>query len=130
MQTLDPYRTTWHITFGTYGTRLHGGFAATVDKRHNQRGEPFVATSVERERVAKAKMKFPEVRLSSEQRRYTETSLPEICERGGWQYRIAAAQSDHVHVLCDVKREIHDESYLNNAYHYILRQRNTPQSQT
>lgn len=109
MQLLDSHRTTWHITFGTYGTRLHGGIAATVDKEHNQQGEPFLAPNVERERLATSMMKFPEKQLTSEQRRFTETILPEVCERGGWLYRIAAAQSDHVHVLCDVLRETHGE---------------------
>jgi len=37
-QSLDPQRTTWHITFGTCGTRLHGDLRPAVDLDHNNRG--------------------------------------------------------------------------------------------
>ncbi|MFA7235386.1 MAG: hypothetical protein WC058_00860 [Phycisphaeraceae bacterium] len=47
-QQLDPARTTWHITFGTYGTRLHGDDRPTVDREHNQRGEAFIEADAER----------------------------------------------------------------------------------
>ncbi|WP_442482770.1 hypothetical protein [Aeoliella sp. SH292] len=49
------------------------------------------------------------VRFTDEQRLVVEQQLPEICERGGWAYRIAAAEIDHVHVLCDVDSDIHGE---------------------
>ena len=58
-QHLDPTRTTWHITFGTYGTRLHGGSRPSVDKRHNQLDTPFVPPKIEREDSARGRMKFP-----------------------------------------------------------------------
>ncbi|NLG42978.1 MAG: hypothetical protein GX547_07015 [Phycisphaerae bacterium] len=32
----------YHITFGTYGMRLHGDERETVHRRRNQFGEPFV----------------------------------------------------------------------------------------
>jgi hypothetical protein len=41
MQKLDPRLTTWHITFGTYGTRLHGDYRATVDKKHTNSERRF-----------------------------------------------------------------------------------------
>ena len=31
----------YHITFGTYGTRLHGNERGSVDRAHNAPGEPF-----------------------------------------------------------------------------------------
>lgn len=31
MQQLHPNLKTWHITWGAYGTRLHGGDRPTVD---------------------------------------------------------------------------------------------------
>ena len=35
MQFLDLLLITWHITFGTYGARLHGDERPTVDRNHN-----------------------------------------------------------------------------------------------
>ena len=31
----------YHITFGTYGNRLHGSDKPHVDRDHNHYGEPF-----------------------------------------------------------------------------------------
>jgi REP element-mobilizing transposase RayT len=103
----DPTRTPWHITWGTYGTRLHGGVRATVDRAHNQLGEPFITRDTDRQRTASAMMKFAPIRLTPEQRFCIETTLADICARGGWTYRVCAAETDHVHLLCDVHPDIH-----------------------
>lgn len=108
-QHLDPTRTTWHITFGTYGTRLHSAKAPTVDKRHNQRSEPFLPHDILRVQSDRERMKFPARHFTLEQRRFVENQLPAICERGGWVYRICSAANDHVHLLCDVDPSIHGE---------------------
>jgi len=47
--------------------------------------------------------------LATEQRTFIESELPSICLRGGWEYRIAAAAADHVHILCDIAPAIHGE---------------------
>ena len=104
-----PGMTTWHITWGTYGTRLHGGERATVDKRHNRRGEAFVGPDAERYAAAKGRMRFPAVRLTMEQRRRVQEVMPALCERGGWRLRECAAATDHVHVLLDVDPAVHGE---------------------
>ncbi len=110
-QQLDSSRTTWHITVGTYGTRLHGGVRPTVDRGHNARGEPFIDLDPEREGSARAKMRGDPVLLTSEQRVFVEAIVPTICQRGGWKYRICAApgppENTHVHVLCDADRFRH-----------------------
>jgi REP element-mobilizing transposase RayT len=161
-QHLAPTLTTWHITFGTYGTRLHGGSRPNVDKQHNQLDTEFVPPRIEHEDSARGRMKFPPRFLTAEQRRFAEEQLPTICLRGSWIDRVCSAASDHIHLLCDIGREvhgekvrrlvkrwlgqalsklwpipegaswwaeegsniaIHDESYLNNAFGYIARQR-------
>ncbi|RIK77680.1 MAG: hypothetical protein DCC67_12360 [Planctomycetota bacterium] len=108
-QALDPTRTTWHITWGTYGTRLHGSARPTVDREHNQRGTPFLPRDAQRERAETAILNFDPRYLASEQRAFAEARIPAICERGGWNYRTCAAGTDHVHVLCDIIREVHGE---------------------
>ncbi|MBX3433798.1 MAG: hypothetical protein KF847_10795 [Pirellulales bacterium] len=108
-QRLDPARTAWHITWGTYGARLHGSAAPTVDKDHNRRGEPFLPRDPGREESVRQIMTGDAVRLTEPQRDFLEESIPAVCERGGWTYRVCAAGSDHVHVLCDVLPHIHGE---------------------
>lgn len=158
------HRTPWHITFGTYGTRLHGAKAPTVDKSHNELGTPFVPKNAARLNSAKERLKFPSLYLTVDQRLFIEDEIVHVCERGGWSYRVCAAQADHVHLLCDVVPDvhgekvrrlvkrwlsqalnakwrlpegatwwaeegsniaIHDETYLNNCYRYIAKQRAT-----
>jgi hypothetical protein len=104
-----PPLTPWHITFGTYGTRLHGGKAPTVDKKHNERGTLFLPRNPSREESDRERMKFPPRYFTMVQRLLVEAQLPSICERGGWQFRTCAAGSDHVHLLCDVKPAVHGE---------------------
>jgi len=109
MQQLRPGYTTWHITFGTYGSRPHGGFRATVDKTHNERGEPFIRENEARESSARGRMKFQPIILTIEQRTFIEATIPGITERGGWILRTCAADPDHVHVVLDVVPSVHGE---------------------
>jgi hypothetical protein len=106
---LNPSLTSWHITWGTYGTRLHGSVRPTVDRDHNRRGEAFLARNERREHAEATILNFPARLLTYEQRVFIEEQIPAICIRGGWDYRICAAGPDHVHVLCDIRPEIHGE---------------------
>jgi REP element-mobilizing transposase RayT len=109
MQKLHPHRTTWHITFGTYGTRLHGNPRPTVDRRHNQPGAPWIPPDASWEAAARRHMRFPPIRLTPEQCRFIQDTIPEICCRGGWHHRTNAAQPDHVHLLVDADPAIHGQ---------------------
>jgi REP element-mobilizing transposase RayT len=108
-QQLNSALTSWHITWGTYGARLHGGFRPTVDRDHNQRGEPFIYRDKHREDSEESILNFPARLLTTEQRSFAEECIPSICTRGGWENRICAAGPDHVHVLCDIASAIHGE---------------------
>lgn len=89
----------YHITFGAYGTRLHGDERGTVDRKHNCPGEPTLDTDPPRQNFEASLMRFPSINFTHDQRRFIETHVPTICERGGWPYHISAAGKDHVHVL-------------------------------
>ena len=89
----------YHITVGTYGTRLHGGNAPTVARAHNRYGEQFVSFDPERERFERDGMVQDPIYLTDEQRQFVEETIPSICERGKWVYHLAACQTDHVHLL-------------------------------
>jgi REP element-mobilizing transposase RayT len=107
MDGLDPNRTIWHITFGTYGTRLHGGDRPTIDRKQNRLGQAFVDVDACRRKAARARMREAPVRLTRAQQRFIELRLPDVCERGGWRMRACAVGPDHVHVLCNADRGVH-----------------------
>ncbi len=109
MQYLNPVRTSWHITFGAYGTRLHYGPHPTVDKQHNGRRTPFHSHKPALERVVRHRLNHPPRLLTEEQQVFVEELLPALCERGGWDCRVGSASGDHVHLLCDIVPDIHGE---------------------
>jgi REP element-mobilizing transposase RayT len=101
--------TTWHITFGTYGARLHGGDRPTVDRKHSELGEEIVERDEDLEERKRRQLRGPPIHLTIEQRRFIQNEIPLICERGGWTLRICSADHDHVHVLLDIDPAIHGE---------------------
>lgn len=118
-QLLNPDRTTWHITWGTYGTRLHGDVRPTVDKQHNQRGEAFVRKDVQRKRAVVLSLNFPPRYLTTDQCVFIEDELPGICLRGGWDIRVCSAAADHIHLLCDVVTVVHGEKVRRLAKRWL-----------
>lgn len=99
--------TAWHITFGTYATRLHGDPRLTVDRDHNQRHGPFVEPSPARQSIATAILSHAPVRLTRPQRVFVEHTIPSVCIRGGWRYDTCACPSDHAHTLLRADDRIH-----------------------
>jgi REP element-mobilizing transposase RayT len=89
----------YHITFGTYGTRLHGDERGTVDRRHNRPGEPILGGNDCWRQADRSLLRFDPVLLTLRQRSHAEVIVPEICRKGGWRYHLAAAQPDHIHAL-------------------------------
>ena len=90
---------TYHITVGTYGTRLHGGAAPTVERPRNKLGDEFVGYDPVKEKFIRDRMVQNPVYLTEEQRLYIETIAPTICKRGGWEYHLIGCQEDHFHLL-------------------------------
>jgi REP element-mobilizing transposase RayT len=109
MQFLSSTGTTWHITFGTYGARLHGSDRPTVSRAQNNPGDPFIEPNRELAEKRRSAMTFQEVRLTREQQLLIENVLPEIVNRGGWTLRTCAAGPDHVHILLDIDPRVHGE---------------------
>jgi len=105
----SPGMTTWHVTWGTYGTRLHYGAAPTVRRVQNRHGDPFIESDPPRYERVRQRLKHPPVRLSEDQRRFVQQTLPTVCDRGGWLIRVCAAKPDHVHVLLDITPSVHGE---------------------
>jgi REP element-mobilizing transposase RayT len=89
----------YFLSWGTYGTRLHGDPRGTVDRTHNQRGDPVLGFDAERWEFEKGRLRFPPVVLSRHQQLFAEELIPSICERGRWTYHTCACAPDHVHVI-------------------------------
>jgi hypothetical protein len=104
--------TTWHITFGTYGTRLNGGDCPTVDRSHKQFGEPFIQRDDRRAAYEKSQLASPMVILTTEQRQYLEHICMEVCDRVRWLLHAfaAPADGDHIHALLSASPEPHGKN--------------------
>ena len=95
----------YFLSWGTYGTRLHGDPRGTVDRSNTDRGDPVLGPDEERWEYERGKMRFPPVVLTREQRLFAESIIPEICQRGSWKYHTCAAAPDHVHVILTSEHE-------------------------
>jgi REP element-mobilizing transposase RayT len=95
----------YHLTFGTYGTRLHGDPRGTVDRSLNKPGDPIVGHCADWQRMELNKLKFPPRILTLEQQLHIQWSLPQICARGGWTYIECAGAPDHIHVVLSAEVE-------------------------
>jgi REP element-mobilizing transposase RayT len=95
----------YHITFGTYGTRLHGDERGTVDRRSNHFGEPIIDQCEEWEQMERHRLKYPPRVLTREQCVEVELLIPRVCARGKWTYHTCAAAPDHVHTVLTAQAE-------------------------
>jgi hypothetical protein len=89
----------YHITWGTYGTRLHGDPRGTVERAHNEYRTPVLGRDPERLAEMNANLKFPPRKFTREQMVFVERTAPEVCRRGGWIHHASAAGPDHVHIV-------------------------------
>lgn len=68
----------FHITWGTYGGRLHGSSKPHVDRDHNVYGEPFAPFDPSREQDARNRMREDPVSLTPDQRRAVERAIVDL----------------------------------------------------
>ena len=91
------YPLAYHITFGTYGTRLHGDERGTVDRRLNRPGDPIIGADAQWERMERRALQFPPRLFAHDEMILVESLIPAVCTRGGWRLHACAAGPDHVH---------------------------------
>src|SRR5687767_12007179 len=89
----------YHITFGTYGTRLHGDERGTIDRAMNQPGDPIIGADAGWRFLEENRLKFPARVFTREQMIIVESIIPEVCIRGRWELHACAAGPDHIHVV-------------------------------
>lgn len=90
-----------HLTWGTYGTRLHGDPRCTVERKNNVYGEPVLDYDQHRWFRETGMLRFAPILFDAELMRIVESLVPAICTRGGWTLFESATGPDHVHVLLD-----------------------------
>jgi REP element-mobilizing transposase RayT len=95
----------YHITWGTYGARLHGSSKPHVDLEHNEYGTPFPPADPAREQENRESMTTDPVKLTIEQRKLVEESILNLATRYNWTIRSIAIQSDHAHVVLTAMRD-------------------------
>jgi REP element-mobilizing transposase RayT len=89
----------YHITWGTYGTRLRYGPRPTVSRKQAQLRTPVLVFEPHLWEREKENLKYLPVLLTSEQMKFIESIVPALCDRGRWTHRASAAGPDHVHVV-------------------------------
>ena len=104
---IDPsaFPLAYHITFGTYGTRLHGDERGTVHRAMNLPGEPILGADWAWERMERKLLKFEPRIFTVEQMVKVESLVLEVCIRGGWKLHTCAAGPDHVHGVLGANAE-------------------------
>jgi hypothetical protein len=94
--TRDNRPLAYHITFGTYGTRLHGDDRGTIDRSMNEPGDPIIGTDDGWHFLEENRLNFPPRVFTREQMIVVESIIPEVCVRGGWSMHTCAA----VRIMC------------------------------
>jgi REP element-mobilizing transposase RayT len=102
---MTTYPLAYHITWGTYGTRLRGGDAPYVDRKHNQYGTPLPPPNPAVAHADRDRMKYDPVYLTEEQRSTVRDAVLDVARRYHWHIHTEAANTDHIHVVITAKRE-------------------------
>jgi REP element-mobilizing transposase RayT len=95
----------FHITFGTYGTRLHGDPRGTVDRGMNKPGDPIIGEDPGWWSLENNRLNFLPVLLNDEQMGFVEQVVPSICDRGKWKLHTCAGGPNHVHAILATSSE-------------------------
>ena len=101
--------TCWHLTFGTYGTRMHGDERPTVDRRRNERGDDFESADPQRVRYLVDRAAGEAVFLNAEQRKRIEENAERLIADTDWRLIEIAApvEGHHVHVVLEAPSRRH-----------------------
>ncbi len=104
----------YFLTFRTYGTWLHGDEKGSVDREHNQYGEPLLSPSPRQERRASTRMKSSPCLFNEAQRTCVHQTICEVAAFRGWHIHALTVQSNHVHVIVSVPDAISAERAMND----------------
>lgn len=110
------------ITFGCYGTHLHGDESGSVDRHHNTPGTRLAEASPARVAVKREQMDQPPYYLDGERRATVLRAICDVCLHRGWRLWAAHIRTNHVHVV--VEAEVRPEMIMNAFKSYASRRLN------
>ena len=87
------------ITFRSYGTWLHGDARGSVDRFHNQYGEPVFPPNAARLGQTEVRLKRVPVVLTAAQRQSVERAIRETSDIRNWLLRALNVRTNHVHAV-------------------------------
>ncbi|MBP7867322.1 MAG: transposase [Acidobacteria bacterium] len=112
----------YFITFHTYGTRLHGDEAGSVDRETNIYGMPSLPRQPRRVAFEKDLMNGPPYDLDSPRRKIVLAAILEVVSCRGWKLAAAHVRSNHVHVVLSAPK--HPDRVMNDLKAYASRHLN------
>jgi len=102
----------YFLTFTTYGTWLHGRAPGSVDRDHNQVGEPFLPADPDHEAQIRQRLVEPPFFLDQPRRRVVLATVLAVSEYRHWIPLAIHVRSNHVHIvvrgLADPDRMLND----------------------
>ena len=87
------------LTFGTYGSRLHGDIRGTVDRMHNGRGEPHLARDDWRRAYETRLMRGAPFQITPAQRAALDVAFREVAVFREWTTLAGNIRNEHVHLV-------------------------------
>ena len=89
----------YFLTWTTYGTWLHGDERGWVNVHIARCVDDYGIRSDGLVAYSRHVMKWPEMRLSPEQRSCVEAAVRSVCEYRSWELKEINCRSNHVHVV-------------------------------
>ena len=96
---LNAYPLAYLITFTSYGSRLHGNAAGSVDRDHIHPGTPNLAPNRERLRSARGRMVQPAYKMDPPRRDLVLKTILEVCNYRSWTALAVHVRTNHVHCV-------------------------------
>jgi REP element-mobilizing transposase RayT len=87
------------VTFRGHGTWLHGDYRGSVDRFHNRYGGPLIPPNSQWQKHNREELKYPPVKLNSQQRSAVEEAIRETCQIRKWSLWAINARTNHIHTV-------------------------------
>jgi len=89
----------YFITFGTYGSWLHGEEKGSVDRSHNLPGTPYLEPNSARLEIEEASRQQDAYVLDEARRGHVLAAVREVCAVRQWDLFAAHVRPAHVHLV-------------------------------
>ncbi|HVS21962.1 MAG TPA: transposase [Pyrinomonadaceae bacterium] len=91
------------ITFGTYGTWMHGEDRGSIDRQHNVYGTPGLEPNRYRKQAETRQLKHP-LLLKPARRKAVEAAIREVCHVRRYDLLAVNVKTNHVHAVIAAAR--------------------------